>query len=123
MAGIKAKNTKPEMIVRSLLHSAGYRFRLHRKDLPGRPDVVLPKWRTVIFVHGCFWHRHTCALASRPKSNVLYWTKKIEGNVARDLHNVRALRRLGWRVAVVWECQTKTSDLSQLAQRLVRFLR
>ena len=107
MSRIRGRNTQPELAVRSALHRAGYRFRLHRKDLPGRPDIVLPKHRTVVFVHGCFWHRHPgCRFAYTPKSRVAFWQKKFDDNVARDRRNVRALRALGWRVITVWECQT-----------------
>lgn len=97
----------------------GYRFRLHRKDLPGRPDIVLPGFRTVVFVHGCFWHRHKgCQYAYTPKSRVAFWTEKFRGNVKRDRQNRRDLRALGWRVVIVWECEL--SDLASLADRLER---
>ena len=106
MSRIRGRDTQPELAVRSALHRAGYRFRLHRKDLPGRPDIVLPKHRTVVFVHGCFWHRHKgCRFAYTPKSRVAFWQKKFDDNVERDRRNVRALRALGWRVVTVWECQ------------------
>ena len=105
MSGIRGKDTKPEIIVRRLLHRLGYRFRLHRKDLPGRPDIVLPKWRTVIFVNGCYWHGHEeCHLFRAPKTRTEFWTNKIEGNQARDLRNHAALQDAGWRVLVIWEC-------------------
>lgn len=105
MSGIRGKDTKPEIIVRRLLHRLGYRFRLHRKDLPGRPDVVLPKWRTVIFVNGCYWHGHEdCHLFRAPKTRTEFWTIKIEGNRARDQRNYAALRDAGWKVVVIWEC-------------------
>ena len=107
MSRIRSRDTVPELRVRSVLHRAGYRFRLHRKDLPGRPDIVLPKHRTVVFVHGCFWHRHPgCRFAYQPKSRVAFWQKKFDDNVARDRRNVHVLRALGWRVITVWECQT-----------------
>lgn len=107
MSGIRGKDTKPEMIVRRFLHHAGFRYRLHMKDLPGKPDIVLPKYRTVIFVHGCFWHRHPgCPLAATPKSNEKFWRDKLDGNVERDQRNVSALEDVGWRVFVVWECET-----------------
>lgn len=111
MSRIGSKDTEPELAVRSTLHELGYRFRLHRRDLPGTPDIVLPKHRTVIFVHGCFWHRHrNCRLSYTPKSNLAFWQQKFGANVARD-HRVRQqLRRLGWRVRVVWECQTNSPD-------------
>ena len=111
MAGIQGKNTKPEMIVRKYLHSRGYRFRLHRKDLPGRPDLVLPKYMLAIFVHGCFWHRHThCFYAKMPSTRVDFWREKLSKNVERDLVQVAQLIEMGWRVLVIWECGIKASD-------------
>ena len=108
MAGIGAKNTKPEIVVRQILHRLGYRFRLHRKDLPGKPDVVLPKWNTVIFVHGCFWHGHeNCSLFRLPKSRTDFWREKIEGNQLRDEKARSDLSGQGWRVVEVWECAIK----------------
>lgn len=105
MSRIRSRDTAPERLVRSALHRAGYRFRLHRKDLPGRPDIVLPKHRTVVFVHGCFWHRHVgCQYAYVPKSRHHFWNAKFRGNLERDRRHVQALRRLGWRVVTVWEC-------------------
>jgi DNA mismatch endonuclease (patch repair protein) len=96
----------PERLVRSALHRVGYRFRLHRKNLPGKPDIVLPKHRTVVFVHGCFWHRHKgCRCAYTPKSRVAFWSAKFESNVERDRRNAREHRRLGWKVVTVWECE------------------
>jgi len=110
MSRIRGRDTAPERLVRSTLHRAGYRFRLHRKDLPGRPDIVLPKYRTVVFVHGCFWHRHSrCRFAYTPKSRVAFWNAKFAANVERDRHNVRELKRLGWRVVTVWECQAASA--------------
>jgi DNA mismatch endonuclease (patch repair protein) len=106
MSRIRGKDTKPELAVRSALHRAGYRFRLHRKYLPGQPDIVLLKYRTVVFVHGCFWHRHKgCKFAYAPKSRVAFWNEKFLRNVDRDRRNANALRRLGWRVITIWECQ------------------
>lgn len=111
MAQIKSKNTKPEKLVRSLLHRMGYRFRLQVKSLPGNPDIVLPKYKTVILVHGCFWHGHDCRVGQRvPKSNVEYWTGKIAKNKARDKKNKEALAQMGWRIFVIWECMTKKQD-------------
>ena len=111
MSRIRSANTKPELVVRSLLHCLGYRFRLHRKDLPGKPDIVLPKYHTVIFVHGCFWHRHnSCKYAYTPKSRRRFWTEKFGHNVARDRRAQRNLRRLGWKVMLVWECETVNQD-------------
>jgi len=107
MAGIKAKDTKPEKVVRSSLHSLGFRFHVHRKDLPGRPDLVLPKYRAVIFVHGCFWHGHDCHLFKWPKTRSEFWRNKIGSNVARDSRNISTLANKGWRVATIWECAIK----------------
>jgi len=116
-----AKNTKPELTVRALLHRMGYRFRLHRKDLPGVPDIVLPRHRKIVEVYGCFWHKHYCSLGLRsPRSNAAYWREKIAGNAARDVKKIAALRKLGWNVLVVWECQTK--DTASLEKRLRAFL-
>ena len=110
MSRILAKDTTPERAVRSALHRLGFRFRLHVRGLPGSPDIVLPKHRTVVFVHGCFWHRHPrCRHAATPKSRVAFWREKFAGNVRRDQRNFAALRRLGWRVVTVWECQTHES--------------
>lgn len=111
MAGIKGRNTKPEMLVRRFLHANGYRFRLHRRDLPGSPDIVLPKFMTCIFVHGCFWHRHPgCRYATTPKTNGDFWAKKFESNVERDIRSKAALEEAGWSVLVVWECEIKCSS-------------
>ena len=108
MSHIRAKNTKPEMLVRRYLHAAGFRFRIHVKGLPGCPDVVLPKYRTCIFVNGCFWHGHRgCRLATRPKSNADFWQAKIRGNIRRDELAVQALDAMGWKVVTVWECELK----------------
>jgi len=119
MSRIRGYDTTPEKVVRSLLHRAGFRFRLHGKDLPGSPDIALPKWHAVVFVHGCFWHRHrNCPKAYTPKSNVRFWTEKFEANVARDLRKSRELKRLGWRVFVVWECRSSKAHLDLLAGRI-----
>lgn len=110
MRRIRSSGTTPELIVRRALHALGLRFRLHRDDLPGRPDIVLAKHRLVVFVHGCFWHQHTgCRLASRPKSRTEYWTPKLAANVARDQRHTLELNALGWRVETVWECDTRDS--------------
>jgi len=106
MSRIRGKNTKPEIIVRSLLHRMGYRFRMNRRDLPGRPDIVLPKYRTVVLVHGCFWHRHPgCKRATIPATRKQSWVAKFQDNVERDKRNKRELRRAGWQVITLWECQ------------------
>ena len=107
MAGIRGRDTAPELAVRRIAHRMGLRFRLQRKDLPGRPDLVFPRHRLVVFVHGCFWHRHEgCRYASTPKSRTAFWTEKLAANVARDARHEAALRALGWRVLVIWECET-----------------
>lgn len=122
MAQVKGKNTKPELVVRRALHALGYRFRIHRGDLPGRPDIVLPKYKTVIFVHGCFWHRHPdCRKASVPKTRVDFWQQKFDANIARDRKNVSALEDAGWQVLTVWECETKV--LGALSSKLDALLR
>ena len=107
MTSIGGKNTRPERLVRSIAHKLGLRFRLHRRDLPGTPDLVLLRHRTVIFVHGCFWHRHRCKRGSLPKTHRTFWKTKLEGNRMRDRRIGTALKRRGWRVVVVWECETK----------------
>ena len=108
MSAIKSKNTKPEIEVRKLLHSMGFRFRLHRKDLPGSPDIFLPKFKTVIFVHGCFWHRHeNCKYSSTPKTRVQFWKKKFNSNILRDLENQKKIKDIGLRSIIVWECELK----------------
>ena len=106
MSAIKSKNTRPEIIVRKFLHSKGYRFRLHRKDLPGSPDIVLPKYKTVIFVHGCFWHRHEgCKYKTTPKTRKEFWENKFNENIKRDKNNFKELKKLNWKVLVIWECE------------------
>ena len=112
MSAIKSKNTKPEITVRKLLHSMGYRFRLHKKDLPGSPDIVLPKYKTVIFVHGCFWHRHqNCKYASNPKTRREFWEKKFKENIERDKKTQEKLKNLGWKTNIVWECEVKNREI------------
>lgn len=123
MALVRSKNTKPEMTVRRLVHSMGYRYRLHAKGLPGKPDLTFGPRRAAIFVHGCFWHRHddpSCRLSRLPRSRLDFWGPKLQGNAARDLRNVAALEAAGWRVLTIWECQMK--DLTALQQRLRSFL-
>ena len=123
MSNIRAKGMKPEMAVRRITHAMGYRYRLHRNDLPGKPDLVFPGRHKVIFVHGCFWHQHgdpACRIARRPKSNQHYWLPKLERNVARDGEQLAELAKLGWDVLVVWECETK--DLNRIAGAVKRFL-
>ena len=119
LAAVHSKDTAPELIVRRMLHGMGLRFRLHRKDLPGCPDIVLPKWSTVVFVSGCFWHRHSgCRYAQDPQRNSEFWQAKFARNVERDCGNQRELRRLGWRVVIVWECETRNPV--KLGRRLRR---
>ena len=121
MAAVKNKNTAPEIIVRKTLHRLGYRFRLHRRDLPGNPDIGLPKYRAVIFVHGCFWHGHPgCSRASRPRTNAEFWNTKLDKNLRRDQEVQARLHALGWRVLVIWQCRTK--DREQLEQQINHFL-
>ena len=121
MSGIRGKNTKPELTVRRFLHSQGFRYRLHRKRLPGRPDIVLPKYGTVVLVHGCFWHQHAgCRYAYMPKSNRGFWEAKLGSNVERDKQTVVQLRRLGWRVKVLWECEVAEPEK---LRRLVKWIR
>jgi len=121
MAAVRGKDTKPEMLVRRLVHSLGYRYILHNRLLPGVPDLVFPGRRKIIFVHGCFWHRHPgCSLARLPKSRLEFWVPKLEGNHERDAKNVKLLRRDGWRVKVIWECEMKQPE--RLRKGLERFL-
>ncbi len=122
MSRVKGKDTKPEMRVRSMVHRMGYRFRLHRKDLPGKPDMVLTRHKKIILVHGCFWHGHPgCPRSKRPTGNAAFWQKKLDGNMARDGRNREELEKMGWRVLVIWECETKKKE--ELLQRLEAFLR
>lgn len=120
MSRVRQRDTKPEMLVRRLVHSMGWRFRLHSKELPGRPDLVFPRLRKVIFIHGCFWHRHDCKKATTPKSNEDYWHKKFAENVERDNKALAELKRMGWGSMVVWEC--KTRDIDALIASLSAFL-
>ena len=120
MSRIRSKDTRPELLVRSCLHRLGFRFRLHVATLPGRPDIVLPRYRKIILVHGCFWHAHNCALASRSKTNPTYWLPKLQRNKARDLSVVRRLRRAGWSVLLIWECQVRRGDIVNILRHFMR---
>lgn len=121
MGLVRSKNTVPEVIVRKALHARGFRFRLHGRDLPGRPDVVLARHRAVVFVHGCFWHRHTGCLACRtPKSRIDFWTRKFSDNVRRDVASRKSLAALGWRILVIWECEAVNPE--RLGRKLARFM-
>jgi DNA mismatch endonuclease (patch repair protein) len=123
MASIRSKDMKPEMAVRKATHALGFRFRLHRKDLPGKPDLVLPKYRAAIFVHGCFWHQHSepkCLDGRAPKSNQSYWGPKLARNLERDAASRAALEAQGWRVLVIWECETKNAQA--LGEKIAGFL-
>ena len=118
MSKIKGRDTAPELAVRRIAHDLGFRFRLHRKDIPGCPDLVFPKYRLAVFVHGCFWHRHDgCQYTYMPKSRTAFWTKKFWQNVARDYRNEKALQELGWQVLVIWECETWNKE--RVKQRLM----
>ena len=121
MAAVRSKDTKPEMLVRRAAHALGYRFRLHRKDLPGKPDLVFPSRKAVIFVDGCYWHGHDCKRGARmPKTNVEYWQAKIARNMKRDANNIATLEADGWQVLTIWECEL--NDRDDLARRLQEFL-
>ena len=123
MALVRGKDTKPEMRVRRLVHSLGYRYRLHARELPGQPDLVLRPRRKLIFVHGCFWHQHNCSMGSRmPKTRVDFWRQKLEGNKRRDAEIQRQLNDDGWSVMVIWECQTARTNLERLATEIVAFI-
>jgi DNA mismatch endonuclease (patch repair protein) len=121
MRRIRSKGMLPELAVRSMVHRMGYRFRLHRKDLPGKPDLVFVSRRKVIFVHGCFWHSHGCRIAHTPKSNADYWGPKLKRNQARDKTNLAAIAAQGWKPLVIWECEVKFRE--KLAKKLAAFLR
>lgn len=123
MRRIKSKDTRPELQVRRLTHKLGYRYRLHRKSLPGKPDLVFPKRRKVIFVHGCFWHQHgatDCPITRKPLSNQAYWLPKLERTIQRDIHSIGQLKELGWEILVVWECSI--GDVNELTCRITTFL-
>ncbi len=124
MAGIRGRDTKPEITLRRSLHARGFRFRLGNGALPGRPDIVLPRWKAAIQVHGCFWHRHSgCRFATVPASNAEFWATKFAANVERDARKLDELMKLGWRVAVVWECGLRANDLDPTVDPLVEWLR
>jgi len=121
MSRVSGKNTKPELVVRSLLHNMGYRFRLHRNDLPGKPDITLPKYKKIIFVHGCFWHGHVdCPRAKRPTTNEKFWNEKLNKNIERDKITVKNLNQLGWDVLTVWTCEVKNNET--LINKLLSFI-
>lgn len=121
MSRVKGRDTKPEMLVRSFVHRMGFRFRVHRRDLPGNPDIVLPRHRKVIFVNGCFWHGHKrCPRSKRPATNKSVWNKKLDANIERDKHCRKELRRMGWKLLVVWQCETHNHE--KLLGKLERFL-
>ena len=121
MSRVKDRDTGPEMLVRSMVHRMGFRFRLHRDDLPGKPDIVLPRHRKLIFVHGCFWHQHeACPHSKRPSSRVEFWNTKLDDNIRRDRKNQEALAGLGWHILIVWECETQNPN--ELLEKLDRFL-
>jgi DNA mismatch endonuclease (patch repair protein) len=120
MQRIRGKDTRPELVVRRALHLLGYRFRLHREDLPGKPDIVLPRWKRIILVHGCFWHQHPgCKLAVKPSTNPAFWLEKLDANVRRDASQIARLLDLRWDVLVIWECETEKQEV--LLQRLEEF--
>ena len=121
MSRVKGRDTKPEMLVRSFVHRMGYRFRIHRRDLPGNPDIVLLRYSKVIFVHGCFWHGHKrCPRSKRPVTNKNFWNKKLDANIERDRRFRKELRRMGWKLLVVWQCETHNPE--KLLEKLERFL-
>jgi DNA mismatch endonuclease, patch repair protein len=124
MAGIRGKDTRPEKALRSALHVSGFRFRIHGTELPGKPDIVLPKYKAVILVNGCFWHRHPgCWWNTNPASNTEFWTTKFGETVERDARNIAELRKKGWRVAVVWECSLRLGTIENVSSRVARWLK
>jgi DNA mismatch endonuclease (patch repair protein) len=124
MRGIKAQNTSPELKVRKLLHGSGFRYRLHVKKLPGKPDIVMPKYKLIVEVRGCFWHQHGCSLSSSPKTNTRYWRPKLARNVERDFRNAALLKALGWSVFIVWECESRNRKILETRmQHLRKFAR
>ena len=125
MAGIRGKNTKPELLIRSLLHRQGFRFRLNVRELPGKPDIVLPRYHAVIFVNGCFWHGHDCILFKWPKTRPEFWRKKIEGNRENDYKVKQTLLATGWRVGIIWECSLRGTgkNIGNVINRIIEWLR
>lgn len=126
MAAVRARDTKPELMIRRAVHGAGLRYRLNVRDLPGKPDIVLPRYRAVVFVHGCFWHRHDCDLFRWPESRTEFWREKLDANAARDVKAADALEEAGWRQAVIWECALKgrkKRDFQDTMQRLIAWIR
>lgn len=124
MRAVKSRDTKPEMIVRRLVHRAGHRYRLHRADLPGKPDLTFSKKKKIIFVHGCFWHGHNCKRGARqPRQNAEYWIQKISHNKERDIKEQETLQAMGWKVLVIWECQLKLKNREAVDQQIMTFLR
>src|SRR5437868_6188407 len=122
MAAVKSRDTTPELVVRRMAHQLGYRYRLHVRSMPGAPDLVFPRLRKVINVHGCFWHMHDCGACRVPSSRRRYWVGKLQRNAERDVQTLRALRRAGWRVLLIWECQTRGDEIARLRRRIERFL-
>lgn len=122
MSKITGKNTKPELIIRKTLFSEGYRYRLHRKDLPGNPDIVFPGRKKVVFINGCFWHGHNCKKAALPETNKPFWEIKLLGNKKRDKLNIRKLKEMGWESLVIWQCKIKRSELNSQINRIKKFL-
>jgi DNA mismatch endonuclease (patch repair protein) len=123
MSRVRSRDTEPELSVRRLLHACGYRFRLHQTNLPGKPDIVLPRYRTAVFVHGCFWHGHQyCGAAKRPQTNTDFWNAKLDGNIARDKRNIQRLRACKWRVVVLWECEIPKATLPRKLARALNDL-
>lgn len=122
MAAIRSKNTKPEVLLRKALFASGFRFRIHVKNLPSAPDIVLPKYNSIILVHGCFWHGHFCKISRIPKSNIKFWGNKIYGNQARDLKTKAALKKLGWKVLIVWECTLNKKNFSKTFTKILKWL-
>ena len=122
MSRVKSKNTKPEILVRCFLFAHGYRFRLHRKDLPGTPDIVLPKYNIAIFVNGCFWHGHNCRYAKLPATNTTFWQEKIKSNIIRDSANLSELHHIGWQTYTIWQCELKPKQKEKTLENLLRYI-